>query len=434
MPSSQLTVQTSNHPERIPNTHTSVYGVWTGQSISVFGSMLTSLSIVLWLQQKGATPATISYYFMAGSITSLVAGIFAGSIADRYAKRRLVLISDAVAGIGVVSLSILYFTDTFSFWPLVICIIGLRSLILVASSIRGPALSAYVAAVVHKDRFRRFNSLFTASRQVSGAAGEASGATMFSLFGAGAMFGIDLASYLVAIFFSIFCMRKDVNISPPMTPVKTGRFKTLLKDAKEGLDYIRTNRELTKLVALALTMNLFYAPVIAWIPFRIANAVPEEHGWLGYANAALTIGMICGSLLGGHLAALKGREMLAIKFASLIVGIVLIGYGEMEGRLVSLIFSSLLGLTVGFFNVVEISYIVEVARPEMHGRVLAFVSTLGQVISPISIAIGGLIAESSQPGLGHLFIASGCGMVISSMIFILRRTKGVQDGSEKAAN
>jgi len=415
------------------NVPPSTYGLWTGQSISVFGSMLTSLSLVLWLQQKGASPSVVSSYFVAASLTGLIAGLLSGPIADRYSKRIVVITGDVLAGCSVTCLALLYYLDVLNFWPLICSIIFLRCIIIVASNIRGPALSTYVAAVVPKDGFRRFNSAFTATRQVSGAIGEASGASMFALLGAGMMFTIDLASYLIAIVLSFFCMKPGVGVRLKAEGPKRSKAAVLLADSKEGFSYIKGHRELTLLVILALTMNIFYAPVIAWIPFRISSAVPDQEGWLGYANSALTVGMIAGSLLGGYLSRVRGKELLAIKMASLIVGGVLVGYGLMEGRFLSLFFSAALGLSVGFFNVVETSYIVELAKPEMRGRVMAFVSTMGQVVSPVSIAVGGWIASRSAPGLGPLFVASGAFMIVAAIIFIFHRSSGVPNEVQDAA-
>ena len=126
-----------------------IYILSFGKMVTCLGSMIWPVLTMILNQKLGLSAAEISYFFVASSVVMLPANIIGGKLADRFNKKRLIVICDSVSIICyVISASI----------PL-----GMGTIILfvfagVLQSMEGPSYDALFADLsTTKDRERAYS-------------------------------------------------------------------------------------------------------------------------------------------------------------------------------------------------------------------------------------------------------------------------------------
>ena len=74
-----------------------IYILSFGKMVTCLGSMIWPVLTMILNQKLGLSAAEISYFFVASSIVMLPANIIGGKLADRFNKKRLIVICDSVS-------------------------------------------------------------------------------------------------------------------------------------------------------------------------------------------------------------------------------------------------------------------------------------------------------------------------------------------------
>ena len=74
-----------------------IYILSFGKMVTCLGSMIWPVLTMILNQKLGLSAAEISYFFVASSIVMLPANIIGGKLADRFNKKRLIVICDSIS-------------------------------------------------------------------------------------------------------------------------------------------------------------------------------------------------------------------------------------------------------------------------------------------------------------------------------------------------
>src|SRR6266545_818760 len=85
--------------------------MWTGQLISTMGSALTSLAASIYVFRLTGSALSVGLMLMATAAPSLLVGLFAGVFVDRYDRRKIMMIADALRALLVFAIPFLVSLD-----------------------------------------------------------------------------------------------------------------------------------------------------------------------------------------------------------------------------------------------------------------------------------------------------------------------------------
>ena len=90
--------------------------IWVGQLISIIGSGLTGFGLSVWIyEQTGqATPLALNALFF--NLPRVLLAPLAGSIADRYNRRRIMMLADTGAAFATLGVAALLFAGKLQVW------------------------------------------------------------------------------------------------------------------------------------------------------------------------------------------------------------------------------------------------------------------------------------------------------------------------------
>ena len=395
-----------------------------GQFTSLIGTWMQTVA-QSWLVYTLTHSATALGFVVAlQTLPVLVLGPYAGVIADRVDKRKLMIVLQALMGLQALALGLLAVTHVVRFWQvcLLAVVLGLNN------TFENPARQSFVLEMVGAPQLRNAVSLNSTMVNAARAIGPAIAGLLIATVGEGACFLVNAASF-IAVVYSLVSMDKGA-----LSPTKpSGRHKGQFR---EGIRYVKNEPRLgVPLVMVGLVGTLAYEfqvtlPVVARQTF---HGGPATYG-------LLTAAMGAGAVLGGLVTAARGRTGLGyLTYAAVFFGLA-IGFASLAPVLVvEFVALAAVGWASVTFLATGNSTLQLQSDPSMRGRVMSLwaVAFLGStpVGGPV---IGWIVASTSaRIGLGTggvaCMLAAGIGYLAMHKLGMLHGRGQAADDVEMAA-
>ncbi len=351
---------------------------FTGQLISQIGNWLTLVAqtlLVLKLTDNGiALGALAAAQF--GPI--LILGPWAGLIADRSDKRKLLLIVQTIAMLQSFTLAGL----AFSGHPPVLAIYAVAMIGGVTIAFDNPARRAFVVEMVPERDVHNAVSLNSALMTSSRVIGPALAGLLVATVGFGWCFLLDGLSYL-AVLAGLWMIRTEELRPAPIT-LKAKR------QIREGWRYARSIPELW----VPLTMMA----IVGTLSYNFQTVFPlfttRDLGGNGTTFTLLFSVVSVGALIGAlRTARRKSIDVRAVAIASLGYGVAMVFMALAPNQWFAFVIGLFLGVTSIAFLTASTSIVQIEAAPEMRGRVLALQAMLFLGSTPIGGPIVGWVSE-----------------------------------------
>lgn len=275
----------------IPNFRNYAGGVFVSNVGMWMGRTAQSWLVLVVLTQRDAQALGIVTGLQFLPI--LLLSIWGGSLADRYAKRRVMLVTQSVMGLNALALGTLVAGG----WVTLPLVYASALIDGAASAIDSPARQAFVSEMVPPDRLSNAISLNSASFNAARLIGPGLAGLIIAAWGTGPVFLANAVSFGV---FLIALVRLDRSALSP-APRQTGKGRV-----REGLRYVRGRPDLMLIMAIAFVMGTFgmnFQMTNALMATEVFGRGAAEYGVLGSI-------MAIGSLTAALLAARRGRPRL----------------------------------------------------------------------------------------------------------------------------
>lgn len=360
---------------------------FSGQLISQVGNWLTLVAQTLLVLKLTDSGVALGGLAAAQFGPVLLLGPWAGLIADRSDKRRLLLIVQTLAMVQSFVLAALAFSGD----PPVLAVYAVALFGGTTIAFDNPARRAFVVEMVPEADVNNAVSLNSALMTSSRVVGPALAGLLVATVGFGWCFLVDGLSY-VAVLTGLWLIRTEELRPAPVTP-KAGR------QVRAGLRYVRTVPELwvpLAMMAVVGTLSYNFQTVFPLFTTR------DLHG-TGTTFTVLFAVVSAGALVGAL--ATARRKTISIRAVSMAS----VGYGASMGLMafapnqaVAFPLGVLLGLNSIAFLTASTAIVQIEAAPEMRGRVLALQAMLFLGTTPIGGPIVGTVAEKfgARYGIG----------------------------------
>ena len=376
---------------------------FVGQLISVTGTWVNWTAgavLVLRLTDSGiALGIEAALLFLP----VLLFGVYAGSLADRFDKRRILVWSNAGYAVLAAIQFALVATDVVEIW-MVFVIAFLTGLIL---AIEPPTRQSFYVELVGEEHITNAVSLnsavFTGTRVLGGAIA----GTMIDTFGLWSPFLLDAVSY-VGVIVALLAMRIS-----ELHPQRKAEHEPGL--VRAGLRYVWSSHALrVPLVVMAL-VYLFTFNFSVLIPLQAHRTYEGSGMELGWLYAALGLGAFLGAI------AMANRQtqptLRRLAGFSVAFGVFLAVAGWAPTFALGLIAMVPVGYASMLFAITANSTLQRFTRADMRGRVMALYTTIFLGSSAIGGPIAGWVAEVW--GAPEALAASG-GVAVAAGVIALR--------------
>jgi MFS family permease len=378
---------------------------YAGQGISLVGTWMQTIA-QSWLVLSLTHSATLVGAAVAiQTLPVLLLGPYAGVVADRIDKRRLMIILQAMMGLQALVLGLLTVTHVVRVWEVFVlaAVLGLNN------AFENPARQSFVLELVGREHVRNAVSLNSVMVNVARAIGPAVAGIIIASGGIGFCFLLNSASFVAVV---VSLLRLDVSALQPSEPA--GRAKGQLR---EGIRYVIANRDLgVPLLMMALVGCLAFE-------FQVVLPVLAKHDFHGNSvtYGFITSAMGVGAIIGGLWVAARGRTGSKVLMQTCLwfcVAMFAAAFApDLALELVAIAF-------VGAFSIACLSQgnstLQLAAAPSMRGRVMALwaVAFLGS--TPIGGPIAGAVSEH-WGGRGGLVLGAVACLLAALLGWVLLR-------------
>jgi MFS family permease len=388
-----------------------------GQFVSAIGTWMTFTATgwLVWQLTRSGAALGINAALQFGPM--LVIGAFGGVLADRFDKRRILIVTQSSFAVVSVVLVVLVASHVIDLWM----VYTLSVVYGCITAIDNPSRQSFYVEMVGEESLTNAVSLNSAAFTGARVIGPAIAGLVIAGAGMAWCFGLDAVSYLFVLG-ALIAMRPAEFHAQPRTTRERGHMVA-------GIKYVWQTDELRRpLIVLAVMFTLVFnwqvlMPLLAEVSF---NAGPKEFGLL---SAAAGIGSLVGAVTTAHGNRHPGMGRLGV--FSLLVGgsMVLVALAPTLG------FAMLTMVPLGYaamcFMITGNTMLQLNAKPQARGRVMALYGIVFLGSTPIGAPIAGWLGEVLGPRVEFALMGALAGAI--GVVVLWMRARRATAADEAAA-
>ncbi len=351
-----------------------------GQSVSVIGTWMQQVAIGWLVYRLTDSPFLLGLVgFVSQGPVFLLAPI-AGVVADRFDRRRIVIITQVLMMLQASLLAILILTDTIT----VAWIIGLMAVLGALSGFDIPARQAFLTEMVGgrddlPNAIALNSSMFNAARLV----GPAIAGFVIAAVGEGICILINAVSY-IAVLASLGMMRFPGRRRPTATGAMLGHLA-------DGFRYAFGFGPIRAILGLVALTSLVGVPFSVLLPVVATNILGGDARTLGLLLAATGLGALAGALFLASRRTVRGLGRLIV-FAAALFGACLIGVAVSRTMWLSLVVLTGAGFGMMVQMAASNTVLQTVVDDDKRGRIMSLYSMAYIGTTPLGSLFAGMIA------------------------------------------
>lgn len=370
--------------------HRDFLKLWTGQSISEFGSQVSQLAIP-WIAAIGlhASPLEFSVLGMLGFLPFILFALPAGVWVDRLRRRPILIAGDAARAALLLLIPLLWFLDALRMWQLLV----LQFVIGIFTVFFDVAYQSYLPALVEREDLIDGNSKLQLTVSVAQVAGPSASGGLIAAITAPYAIVLDALSFVIS---AVFMLRIKKPEPLPERDAAAPKPK-MWPEVKEGLHWVVGHPWLRAIAACTGTSNFFGS-----LTFSIALLYFTRSLHLSAVEVGLVFGVgSVGSILGA-LAANRMQRTLGvgrtILIPIMISCVALLTYPLAPRSFplpVLMLGNALFGFGAVTYNITQVSLRQAITPERLQGRMNAAMRWIVWGTIPLGTMAGGAIATVS---------------------------------------
>ena len=367
-------------------------------AVNKIGNMLYDYGNSVWLASMGTIGQTVlGMYQISELVTSILVNPFGGVISDRFSRRKILMTTDLVCGILCLVISFIR-NDSWMIGALIFANIVQA----VAFAFSRTANKAIITEVVEKDEIVTYNSRLELVLQVVGVSSPVLSFLVLQFASLHMTLLLDALTFFIA-FVLVGLLPKE---EPEVQEQKPFTGKDIFADIKDGLHYIRHQKEIFFLLLVASSVNFFFAAFEFLLPF--SNRL---YGVKGAYATILTLGAI-GSIIGALIANKFKSSMEMLLFLLILTGVGVFMMGLPLPPLLSFSGNLVCELFMTIFNIHFFTQVQTKVEGDYLGRVLSTIFTLAILFMPVA---KGLMTWLPSVRV-ESFLLIGAGVILFSLL------------------
>ena len=261
--------------------------LWITQSFSGLGSAMTSYALVIWSYSYGGSALMTALLMVSSYAPYVVFSIFAGTLSDRWDKKKTMLVCDSVAAVATGITLILLQNDLLRIWHLYLinAVNGLMN------TVQQPASEVAVTRVLPKKYYQRVGGLRYFSNSLNSILTPIIATAMLGIAGVKTVLYFDLFTFASAFLMLAFVIRI------PEEKQDKKREESLMTAAKQGIMFLKKERGIFDLILFLAAINLVASIYDAAFPVMLLSREGGSETVLGIVNAVIGVTTLVGSII-----------------------------------------------------------------------------------------------------------------------------------------
>ncbi len=400
----------SEHPVRLGALrHRNFRLFYTGYVVSLIGVWMQRVAQSWLVLDLTDSAFWVGLVDALGTLPVLFLSLYAGTVADRVSKHRMVLTTQAAGMVLGLALAALVFADVITVWLIVV----IATLMGVVAAFDIPARQAFYVDLVGKEDLTNAIALNSAAFNGSRIVGPAIAGILIGIAGVAICFLLNGLSF-IAVIVALVLMdlpRYQRPEGPRISP-----WESIL----EGLRYVFADRRMRTLVINIAVLSIFGIPVLVLLPVIARDVLglgAREFGWM-----MSSVGV--GALLGALAIAIYARRLhrgRLLGWATVCFGAAVAATALARPFAVVLALLALVGVSMIVASAITNTLLQALAPDHLRGRVVSVYTFAFVGMAPIGALQAGVVAERFGPQAALLM----GGLVIAAVVLLTVVRSGV---------
>lgn len=393
--------------------------LWASEAISVVGDQFHFVALSWLVISLTGSGLALGAVLIAIAVPRAVLLVPFGVLADRRPSRTLMLAAHLIRGAVVGAIAALVLTGAASI-PL-LALLG--AIFGAADALYMPAQQAFLPRTLEAERLPSANALLQGTYQLASIVGPPIAGAVIALSTTGVAFAVDATSFVLAAIVIAMIGRPGAGVRAAMARPETvdaapaeaapeAPHEPFLAAIAGGIRYVLADRALLVTMVISLVLNFaLNGPVLVGMPWLADQRFAAGPAGLGLLAASWAAGALIGVVVAGSIRLEKqGRILLG---TVVVCGVSEVLVGVLPSLLGVWIVLALMGVAIGYANIVAISWIQARVDHAMIGRVMSLVMLMGVGITPLSLAVSGALIDLDATGL---FVGAGLLILLTAVV------------------
>jgi predicted MFS family arabinose efflux permease len=356
------------------------------------------------------SPASLGLTSFVNMAPVLLLSLYAGVLADRVDRRRLLLAAQVVILVTAAVLALLVTLGLAAFWQILLATLVIGT----AQALTMPAFQAFVSALVPREALGNAIALNSAQFNLSRIVGPAIAGVLVGTVGEAPAFWLQA---LAVAWLIVVLARMRVAPSTVGTRSEAGLWTNLT----DGFRYARSDRSLSALLLLAAAPAFFVLPYVTLLPVYARDILGIGAAGLGVLTASVGVGALTGAVtvaFGGSGRA--GGRLVTMGLIAMALSVAV--FAASRSLVVSCVALAVRGAAqVAYYT--STNTLVQLLSPaRLRGRILSIYTLTSIGFLPLgSLAAGAPISSASPPAT----LVGGAVLALGSLLLVVGWTRGL---------
>jgi MFS family permease len=351
---------------------------WVGHLISFSGTWMHATALSWLVYSLTKSPFYLGLVSAASSLPILLFSLFGGAAADRFKKRNLLILTQAASIVPALVVGLLTSMGVIAVWHIMVLAFMLGT----ANAFDFPTRQSFLLEMVERKKLMNAVALNSAAFNASRMIGPVLAGVIITTMGLPICFYINAGSYGAMLIALLFIKSRGQE--------KAGQI-SLMKDIREGMDFIRKEPSVRRPLLLVGTFSLFGLPFVVLLPVFAEEILHAGARGYGFLLGASGIGALSSALIIAFKGEIQEKRKL-ISIASLVFPAALILFSMSRSYAISLLIMVVVGLAVVAFLATANTTMQLKSPDRLRGRVMSVYTLVFRGMVPIGSFIVGAVA------------------------------------------
>ena len=352
------------------------------QTLTLFGSSLVQYAIMWHITLRTQSGLMMALAIISGFLPTFFLAPFAGVWADRYNRKRIIMLADAMIALATLFLAVLFLLGYQALW-LLLAVSVVRAL---GTAVQSPAVGAFLPQVVPQDQLMKANGLLSSIQSVIMLVSPMVGGALLTVASIEYVLFVDVVTAAMAI--SVFWGLEAAPHAKAAQAQVTGYWS----DIRLGIAYIGNNGYIRRFFVFSGCFFFLVAPAAFLTPLQVVRTFGSDVWRLTAIEVVFSVGMLGGGLVmtawGGF-----ANRVWTMALSTAVIGVTTVLLGLVPSFWVYLAIMSLVGVSIPGYNTPAMVLLQEKVEPDFLGRVFGVMTMISGGMMPLGMLAFGPLAD-----------------------------------------
>jgi MFS family permease len=380
--------------------------LWSGQAATAMAMWMDQVARGWLMYELTNSPVQLGLVQGVQAIPILVLSPIAGSVADRYPRKRQVIVAQVLAGLMYVVLALLIMTGHIQPWHLYATAFGMA----IVQTFHQPAQAAMVADAVPPHHLTNAIGLTSVMFNMARSTGPALAGFLIATLGTASCYAVQVGFYLLAVIWTM-------GLRPEPSAAISGRGRathgaSFGQSIVEGWAFSWRTEEVRAGLLIMMCASLFIVPFTTLLPVFARDLLGVGATGQGGLLTAMGLGALCSAVLLASLGDRLPRGLLML-WGVMVYGLSIVAFAASPSFRLSLGLMTLVGIAHVSSHALVQTVIQTYSPSAFRGRTMAIfhmssvVMTLGSTLAgTLAALVGARWAVASMGAAGALLMVT----------------------------